>query len=296
MYLVATYDSATERFKIYVNGKEATNQKFEGFGEIAEDSYYPSIGTYLGLDYHQFKGKLDNMAIWERALSSNEIKALWNNGKGKEIDLSNSSLTDKLLAYWKMENNWKDSFGDFDGDNDAYVNSEDATDGNASFSSDAKQGLASGEFAGGFNCTRFSNTLSPKKALTISTWVYIDKENPSDNTYQTIFNKGAQGGNAFIWLYLKNGNAFYLEMGNGDFRKEISAPLAGLDPETDLDLHVKSEYGRWNGNAWVTDAVTSPAIDAGKPSSDYSKEPTPNGERVNIGAYGNTAKASKSQD
>ncbi|MDR2693602.1 MAG: right-handed parallel beta-helix repeat-containing protein [Chitinispirillales bacterium] len=36
----------------------------------------------------------------------------------------------------------------------------------------------------------------------------------------------------------------------------------------------------------------SPAIDAGNPSSDFSKEPAPNGGRVNLGCYGNTAEAS----
>jgi len=57
---------------------------------------------------------------------------------------------------------------------------------------------------------------------------------------------------------------------------------------------LKSAYGRWNGSAWVTDAVTSPAIDAGDPTSDYSNEPEPNGNRINMGAYGNTIYASKS--
>lgn len=61
------------------------------------------------------------------------------------------------------------------------------------------------------------------------------------------------------------------------------------------DYHLKSTYGRWNGSAWVTDTVQSPCIDAGDPTSDYSKEPTDgNGGRVNIGNYGNTAQASKS--
>jgi hypothetical protein len=35
----------------------------------------------------------------------------------------------------------------------------------------------------------------------------------------------------------------------------------------------------------------SPCIDAGDPASDYSSEPMPNGGRINMGAYGNTAEA-----
>ena len=61
------------------------------------------------------------------------------------------------------------------------------------------------------------------------------------------------------------------------------------------DYHLKSVAGRWNGKTWVNDDVSSPCIDAGYPSSDYSNEPTPNGKRINIGRYGNTIFASKSE-
>lgn len=60
------------------------------------------------------------------------------------------------------------------------------------------------------------------------------------------------------------------------------------------DLHLQSKYGRWNGSGWVTDANQSPCIDAGDPSSSYANEPAPNGNRINMGAYGNTIYASKS--
>lgn len=60
------------------------------------------------------------------------------------------------------------------------------------------------------------------------------------------------------------------------------------------DFHLKSATGRWNGTTWVKDTVTSPCIDAGETSAAYANEPSPNGNRANMGAYGNTAEASKS--
>ncbi|MHC4715318.1 MAG: chitobiase/beta-hexosaminidase C-terminal domain-containing protein, partial [Planctomycetota bacterium] len=66
------------------------------------------------------------------------------------------------------------------------------------------------------------------------------------------------------------------------------------------DCHLKSEVGRWDPTAgggaggWVTDSLFSPVIDQGNPASVYSNEPTPNGARINMGAYGNTPYASKS--
>ena len=62
------------------------------------------------------------------------------------------------------------------------------------------------------------------------------------------------------------------------------------------DFHLKSEYGRWSAGVYVFDATNSPCIDVGDPGSDYSNEPTSNGGRINMGAYGNTAQASRSQN
>src|SRR5581483_3214461 len=64
-----------------------------------------------------------------------------------------------------------------------------------------------------------------------------------------------------------------------------------------LDFHLQSTAGRWNPStqAWVTDASDSPALDAADPTEDFSQEQSNNGNRANIGSYGNTPEASKSQ-
>ncbi len=62
------------------------------------------------------------------------------------------------------------------------------------------------------------------------------------------------------------------------------------------DFHLKSQAGRWlsDEGRWTTDEATSPCVDAGDPGSPVGREPFPNGGRVNMGAYGGTAEASKS--
>jgi len=64
----------------------------------------------------------------------------------------------------------------------------------------------------------------------------------------------------------------------------------------DGDYHLQSEAGRWYpaGERWVTDGITSSCIDGGDPTSPVSDEPVPNAGVINIGAYGGTAQASKS--
>jgi predicted outer membrane repeat protein len=72
------------------------------------------------------------------------------------------------------------------------------------------------------------------------------------------------------------------------------------DPNDDFlvegDYHLTSQAGRWDpiNESWVTDEITSPCIDAGDPNSPIGQEPFPNGGRINMGAYGGTAEASKS--
>jgi len=72
------------------------------------------------------------------------------------------------------------------------------------------------------------------------------------------------------------------------------------DPNDDFwidgDYHLKSQAGRWdpNSQSWVQDDVTSPCIDTGDPNTPIGNEPFPNGGRINMGAYGGTAEASKS--
>jgi len=67
------------------------------------------------------------------------------------------------------------------------------------------------------------------------------------------------------------------------------------DPEAG-DFHLKSESGRWQptGDQWTNDAVSSRCIDGANPGDVYANEPAINGARANLGAYGNTAEASKS--
>jgi phosphotriesterase-related protein len=73
-----------------------------------------------------------------------------------------------------------------------------------------------------------------------------------------------------------------------------------MDPNDDVfvagDYHLRSRAGRWDpsGLAWVEDSVGSPGIDAGNPMTPFEGEPAPNGSRVNLGVYGGTAAASKS--
>ncbi len=77
---------------------------------------------------------------------------------------------------------------------------------------------------------------------------------------------------------------FHLQSLTGSFHNGSLAAM--LDVSTGLPAAASGD--------WTLDAQQSPAIDRGDASKAYSNEPSPNGGFVNIGAYGNTAQASKS--
>lgn len=68
------------------------------------------------------------------------------------------------------------------------------------------------------------------------------------------------------------------------------------DPQTG-DFHLLSYTGRWDAKSrqWVHDAMdmTSPCIDTGDSADPIGAERSPDGNNINMGAYGGTAQASK---
>lgn len=86
-----------------------------------------------------------------------------------------------------------------------------------------------------------------------------------------------------------NGNVEDDESGN------ISIDPCFADPDN-RDYHLKSQAGRWDpiSQSWVQDDITSPCIDTGDPDTDIGEEPSSNGDIINMGAYGGTSQASKS--
>jgi hypothetical protein len=95
-----------------------------------------------------------------------------------------------------------------------------------------------------------------------------------------------QGGQ---WDIYPNGATLNWLAGNIEVDPVLANPTAG-------DFHLKSTAGRWDATAetWVVDNTNSPCIDTGDPASDWTAELSPNGQRINMGAFGGTEQASKS--
>ncbi|MGB9927891.1 MAG: right-handed parallel beta-helix repeat-containing protein, partial [Methanosarcina sp.] len=146
--------------------------------------------------------------------------------------------------------------------------------------------------------TGYSMDLSPKG----TGYTTIVRNNIITNTLTR--QQDSDGTGYGIINYLPKTHAFVLENNclyqneAGNYKNAGSTSDIHTDPlyanQKNHNYHLKSQGGRWNGEIWVRDRISSPCIDAGYPASDYSKEPGNNGSRINIGSYGNTEYASMS--
>ncbi|HMP74713.1 MAG TPA: right-handed parallel beta-helix repeat-containing protein [Kiritimatiellia bacterium] len=116
--------------------------------------------------------------------------------------------------------------------------------------------------------------------------------------YNAIFvTNGAQVGNEFVpgrQLPL-----LYFSVGQWSVSTERDRRSLAVEPRfanPGVDFHLRSTAGRYNPTTGLfdVDGVSSLLIDAGDPVEAYANEPDPNGQRLNIGRYGNTFQASKS--
>ena len=104
----------------------------------------------------------------------------------------------------------------------------------------------------------------------------------------------ANGHVDYPWVSADNLRIYYYRTESGGDGNLDVDPL--LRDPNGLGLFLASERGRYwpQYDLWVIDDETSPCIDAGDPKDDASVEPTPHGERINMGAYGGTQWASRS--
>ena len=158
----------------------------------------------------------------------------------------------------------------------------------------------------GFNNTIIENNViigNNREGIVLTDRSSYGGSAPGSGYVTTVRNNIITGNQNGVSNLLSSTHSFIFQ--NNDVWNNSSGNYSGVsagssdissDPlfASSTDYHLKSQAGRWDGSAWVTDTVSSPCIDTGYAPSSYANEPQNNGGRINIGRYGNTTAASLS--
>ena len=101
-HVAVTYDGSTG-FKFYRNGEEYAGEgDLDDALQTVHGEYFATIGAEIlaGAVNSPFKGKIDEVGLFERALTTGEILSIYNAG-GTATPDSLSGLTG-LVGYWRM--------------------------------------------------------------------------------------------------------------------------------------------------------------------------------------------------
>jgi hypothetical protein len=228
-YVVGTIDSLTGQARLYINGTlegsanantnpisistGATNSKIFGMATLA-----PNNGN-------QLNGKLDNIGIWNRALTQSEVTALYNQAPNPV--LPSYVPTTGLLAYYPFNGNANDASGN------AYNLTQVGT--NVVAKNDRFNNLNSSYYLGGANPenkfnfpTSFYPAYNSLNSGSISFWMNIDSIANHSHYFgfdNTFFVKQKNGQNSESYIGLSNG--------------KIRFHMTGALPASNMQVDVK---------------------------------------------------------
>lgn len=118
-HVVATWDGTTTAtgIHIYVNGSEVTYSTTQNGATLTSCAGQTTYIGQRGDGNREFDGKIDEVGIWERALTSSEVTKLYNSGNGLTYPFSNIKIN--ISDDWKevdaikvnIDDDWKEVIG-----------------------------------------------------------------------------------------------------------------------------------------------------------------------------------------
>ena len=117
-HVTVVRDAAAGEVRLYVDGAEAaTPASDEGVNVVPPSNAVPAIGSgvwWFGGSYEPFAGSIDEVALFDRALTAEEAAAMFIAG---ERGICNDCIEhpDGLVSWWRGDGNAFDSIGGNDG-------------------------------------------------------------------------------------------------------------------------------------------------------------------------------------
>jgi len=157
------------------------------------------LGRQSNLSENFYSGYLDDIGIWNRALTQQEITAM-NNGVSYSDTCNNvsGSLTQGLVGYWPFCGNANDDSGNGNNGtvNGATLTTDRFGNENSSYSFDGVNNFIS---------VPSNSSISPTNSLTLSCWVYVNNSNAWNQFVTKRFSDNISPFNSYIIAENNNG-------------------------------------------------------------------------------------------
>lgn len=194
-HLVYTYQNRNE--KIYIDGVLVSTNFDNSTGTLNYGSPF-TIGAKAAPSFDRWNGKIDDIGVWNRVLTQQEITNLFNSSLPQNACLPANIPTTGLVGYWPFCDNANDESGN--GNNGVIEGNVQATTDRFGNSNSAFlwQSANTNNY---INIGDINSQLSNK--ITISAWVLMNCSLPN----QRIISTGEQG----IIIYQIQGNNIILK-------------------------------------------------------------------------------------
>ncbi len=216
---------------LYINGILTTTGTILNINTTGQNFVFGNtIPNSIG-QFEKYKGAIDDIGIWNRALTQEEITAMYNGVNYSDTcNAVSGSLTQGLVGYWPFCGNANDDSGN--GNNGTVSGATLTTDrfGNSNSAYDF-DGLTS--FISGTGV----NLPEGDAARTVSLWV--------KTTGGFSVNTGGQTGSVFDYGTLENNKRFGVLLVDNDFTNYFSAVYNDFHPNTSVVSNV------WTNIVWV---------------------------------------------
>jgi len=213
-YVVGERSGTTGR--IYVDGVLENSVSNPAVGTVTTDSCFARIGaTYTGpgscspsaLPAGHFKGLIDELQVFNRALTQNEIQTIFTAGSAGQCKPSCNSAPPGLVSLWPGEGNANDIVGTNDGVREGTVTfAPGKVDQAFKFNGNQSDGINLGDVPA-FN-------FAPTDSFSIEAWVNISALAVAPDDGQVIvalnYRCGQNGDTAQVLAIQNSGRAFFL--------------------------------------------------------------------------------------
>jgi len=95
---VGTFDGSNVR--VYLNGALETTTAASG--SLNQTTDIVSIAKGLNNNSYNFNGKIDEVSIWNSALSSDAVTEIYNSGVPNDLESLSNASSSNIVAWYRM--------------------------------------------------------------------------------------------------------------------------------------------------------------------------------------------------